>query len=420
MGHDTAGQGQGHRQGHRLWQRLMELAAIGATPAGGVDRQALTDGEADAWRLLADWARAAGMEPSSDPAGNLFLCLPGRDRALPPLLAGSHIDTQPTGGRFDGAFGVLAALEAAVRLAEDGLVPARDLVVVAWMNEEGSRFAPGMMGSEAFAGRRPLPEILAATDAAGTTVRDALAALHAAVPDVPHRPLGFRPGFYLEAHIEQGPLLEAAGVPVGIVTGIQGKITWDVVLDGAEGHAGTLDMADRRDAVAAFARVAQAMFAAAATGFDAALKFTIGRVEVWPNAPSVVPGRVRFRVDLRHPEDAVLDAAATALEAAARTGAPPCAATLRRLVHAGATRFDPALLDLAEAAAFRLGHRSMRLLSAAGHDARHAAVLCPAAMIFIPCRGGESHVEHEWADPADVLAGAAVLDATIRDLVGVD
>ncbi len=400
----------------RVWGRLMALAAIGATAGGGVDRQALTPGEAEAWRLLIGWAAEAGMEPATDPAGNLFLSLPGCDRTLAPLLLGSHVDTQPTGGRFDGAFGVLAGLEAAARLAEAGTVPARDVVVVAWMNEEGSRFAPGMMGSEAFAGVRPLAEILAVRDARGTTVEAALAGLHAAFPALPRRPLGFHPWSYLEAHIEQGSLLEAAGVPLGLVTGIQGKITWEVVLHGAEGHAGTLDMALRRDAVAAFARMANAMFEAA-TGFDDALKFTIGRVEVTPNAPSVVPGRALFRIDLRHPDNAVLAAAGARLEAVARVEAAPCTTDMRRLVDAPSTTFDPALLSQLERAAARLGHGTMRLLSAAGHDARHAARLCPAAMLFIPCRGGESHVEHEWAEPTHVAAGTDVLAQTVRDLV---
>ena len=400
----------------RVWDRLIALAAIGATPGGGVNRQALTSGEAGAWRLLIGWGAEAGMEPSTDPAGNLFLALPGQDRALAPLLLGSHVDTQPTGGRFDGTFGVLAGLEAAARLAESGAVPARDVVVVAWMNEEGSRFAPGMMGSEAFAGVRPLSEILAMQDAAGTTVEAALGALHAAFPALPRRPLGFRPAAYIEAHIEQGALLEAADLPLGIVTGIQGKITGEIVLHGAEGHAGTLDMRARRDAVAAFARVANAMFAAMAT-FDEALKFTIGRVEVSPNAPSVVPGRARFRFDLRHPDNAVLAAAGARLEALAEAEAAPCTADVQRLVDAPSTKFDPALLSQLEDAAGRLGHRTMRLLSAAGHDARHAALLCPAAMLFIPCRGGESHVEHEWAEPAHVAAGADVLAETVGSLV---
>ncbi|SHI37534.1 N-carbamoyl-L-amino-acid hydrolase [Roseomonas rosea] len=397
----------------RLWARLMALAEIGATPAGGVNRQALSAGEIEAWRLLIGWAEAAGMQASTDPAGNLFLVLPGRDRGLPPLMMGSHIDTQPTGGKFDGAFGVLAALEAAESL---DATPERDVVVVAWMNEEGSRFAPGMMGSEAFAGVRALEEVLAARDAAGTTVAEALATLQAAFPHLPCRPLGFPIGFYLEPHIEQGPLLEQRGTPIGIVTGIQGKKTYEIAVEGAEGHAGTLDMADRRDALAAFARMANAMFREVGAA-DPAVKFTIGMARVEPNAPSVVPSRVTFRIDLRHPENAALDAFGTRLEALAEAHAPPCTVQVKVLVDAPSNEFDPDLRARIAAGAEALGHPAMPILSAAGHDARHMAPLCPSAMIFIPCRGGVSHAEHEWAEPAHVAAGAAVLAEVAASLV---
>lgn len=400
----------------RLWQRLMHLAEIGAQPDGGVDRQALTEGEIAAWRLLIGWAEAAGMEAATDAAGNLFLTLPGRDRALPPLLAGSHIDSQPTGGKFDGAFGVLAVLEAATVLAEHGIAPARDITVVAWMNEEGSRFAPGMMGSEAFAGVRDLTAIRAVRDVAGISTGEALDALHAAFPSLPRRSLGFPVGFYLEPHIEQGPLLEQAGIPIGIVTGIQGKTTWEVVIEGEEGHAGTLDMACRRDALVAFARMAAAMQAEVGLA-DPAVKFTIGRVEVQPNAPSVVPSRVLFRIDLRHPDNAALAGFGRRLEALAETHAVPCRVTVTRLVEAPSNGFDAGLQARIAAAAARLGHAAMPILSAAGHDARHMAPLCPAAMIFIPCREGISHAPQEWAEPALVAAGAAVLAEVIAELV---
>lgn len=391
----------------------MALAEIGALPGGGVNRQALSPGEIEAWRLLMAWGAEAGMEPSTDAAGNLFLTLPGRDRRLPPLLMGSHIDTQPTGGRFDGAFGVLAALEAAQSL---GATPARDVVVVAWMNEEGSRFAPGMMGSEAFAGVRPLAEILPVRDAEGTSVAEALTALHAAFPALPRRPLGFPLAWYLEPHIEQGPLLEQRGAPIGVVTGIQGKKTWEVVVRGAEGHAGTLDMADRQDALAAFARMADAMFREVGT-IDPVVKFTIGMVRMEPNAPSVVPARLTFRIDLRHPDNRVLDAAGERLEALAAAHAPPCTVEARRLVDAPSNDFDADLRARIGRAAEGLGHAALPILSAAGHDARHMTRLCPAAMIFIPCRDGVSHAEHEWAEPAHVAAGAAVLAEVAASLV---
>ncbi|WP_244647765.1 Zn-dependent hydrolase [Bradyrhizobium diazoefficiens] len=399
----------------RLWTRLMALAEIGATPAGGVNRQALSDGEIAAWRRVIGWAREAGLTPSTDAAGNLFLTLAGRDRAASPVLLGSHLDSQPTGGKFDGAAGVMAALEAAVSLAEQSDRPARDVIVVAWMNEEGSRFAPGMKGSEAFTGERNMDAIRAARDADGISVGEALDRLHQALPDVPHRPLGFAAGAYLELHIEQGPLLEAADCAIGVVTGIQGKKTFQVVVEGAEGHAGTLAQQERRDALAAFARMASALHAEIGT-VDADIKFTIGRVAVVPNAPSVVPSRVSFSIDLRHPDNAVLDAAGARIAALCQQNAAPCAVTVTPLVDAPSNAFDPRLRASIAEAARAQGHSAMEILSAAGHDARHLAKICPAAMIFIPCRDGASHVEHEWAEPDHVAAGASVLAQVLREL----
>lgn len=412
-----AGRGDAHVVSHhgRLWARLMRLAEIGALPGGGVDRQALSAAEIEAWRLVIGWAQEAGMRAGTDRAGNLFLTLPGRDRGLAPVLAGSHLDTQPTGGRFDGAFGVLAALEAAAAMAEAGRVPARDVVVVAWMNEEGSRFAPGMMGSAAFAGVRTLEEIRAVRDAAGTAVAQALGRLHDAFAHlVPARP-GFPVHAYLEAHIEQGPVLEREAKVIGVVTGIQGKTTWEVRIDGAEGHAGTLDMAERQDALAAFARLAAALYAEIGTA-SPDVRFTIGHIEVKPNAPSVVPGQVVFRIDLRHPENAVRARLGTRIEALARSHAVPCRIEARRLVDAPSNGFDPGLQRRVAAAAAALGLPARPILSTAGHDARHLAPLCPAAMIFIPCRGGISHAEAEWCEPAHVQAGAAVLAAVLAEL----
>lgn len=402
----------------RLWSRLMALAAIGATPGGGVNRQALSDGEIEAWRLVLAWAGEAGLEPATDAAGNLFLTLAGRDRSLPPVMLGSHIDSQPTGGKFDGAAGVLAAIEAVVQVGAAGIVPDGDVTVVAWMNEEGSRFAPGMMGSEAFAGERSLAAIRAVRDGEGTSVGEALDRLHAAFPAMARKPLGFPVAAYLELHIEQGPVLEATGRVIGVVTGIQGKKTFEVTISGAEGHAGTLDMADRRDAVAAFGRIVTALNAEIG-GFDAVIKFTIGRVRVEPNAPSVVPSRVVFSVDLRHPDNAVLDTTGARLTAICHEQAGPCSVEVRPLVSAPSNDFDARLRAMITRAASDQGHASMDILSAAGHDARHLAKVCPSAMIFIPCRDGLSHVEHEWAEPAHVAAGAAVLAQVLRALVAV-
>jgi N-carbamoyl-L-amino-acid hydrolase len=384
----------------------MALAAIGARQDGGVDRQALTAADGEAWARVIAWGVEDGLEPSCDAAGNLFLARRGRDPSLQPLLLGSHLDTQPTGGRFDGAFGVLAALEAAATIHE----PARDVVCVAWMNEEGSRFAPGMMGSEAFAGVRSLAAIRGARDADGVTAGEALDTLLAHFAALPRRKLGFPLHAYLEAHIEQGTELERAGIPIGIVTGIQGKVTFEAVIEGEEGHAGTLPMTLRRDALLSFSRAAKRLYEEVG-GTDGQVKFTIGRIEVWPNAPSVVPGRVSFRMDLRHPDGPALAALALRVEAILAG-----TATVRRLVDAPPNDFDPALRARITDAASRLGHAALPVLSAAGHDARHMAPLCPSAMIFIPCRGGISHAPEEWSDPEHVAAGAAVLLAVTAEL----
>ncbi|MGR7994343.1 hydantoinase/carbamoylase family amidase [Xanthobacter sp. ZOL 2024] len=404
----------------RLWRRTLALAEIGALPAGGVNRQALSDADIAAWRQMLQWGAEAGLEPACDLAGNLFLTLPGRDRAAAPVLAGSHLDSQPTGGKFDGAAGVMAALEAAATLAASPLPRARDLTVVAWMNEEGSRFAPGMMGSEAFAGVRSLATIRAVRDAAGCSVADALDRLLATFPALPRRPLGPPAAAFLELHIEQGPLLEAAATQIGVVTGIQGKYTYEVEITGAEGHAGTLDMAERRDALAAFTRMAAQLYAQVG-GADAIVKFTIGRLLVAPNAPSVVPARVTFRIDLRHPDAATLAhlgarCEAICTEQAAQQPAP-CAVAVTRLVDAPPNDFDVGLRTRIAAAAAGRGLSSMPILSAAGHDARHLATMCPTAMIFIPCRDGVSHAEHEYTSPEQLADGTQVLTDVLAPLL---
>lgn len=401
----------------RLWNRLMALARIGATPGGGVDRQALSAEEIASWHTMIAWALSAGLEPSTDAVGNLFIALPGSDRDAPPVLAGSHLDSQPGGGRFDGVYGVVAALEVLTTLAERGVRPPTDVVCVAWMNEEGSRFAPGMMGSEAFAGVRDLASIRATRDADGVSVADALDALHAAFPTLRRRPLGFPLAAYLEAHIEQGPVLEARQCTIGVVTGIQGKKTFDIAIEGERGHAGTLAMADRRDALEAFTRIAAALYDQVGR-HDEAVKFTIGRLQVEPNAPSVVPERVTMRIDLRHPDNAVLGQLGQRLADLCGALAAPCSARVTPLVDAPSNGFDPALQQAVARAAGRIGVPHMPILSAAGHDARHMAPLCPSAMIFIPCRDGVSHAEHEWAEPAHVAAGADVLLDVLLPLVG--
>lgn len=399
----------------RLWARLMELGEIGAIPGGGVNRQALSDGEHLAWRKVIGWARAAGMEAATDAAANLFLILPGRDRGLAPVMAGSHLDSQPTGGRFDGAFGVMAALETAVSLAASPATRMRDFIAVAWMNEEGSRFAPGMMGSEVFAGKRDIAAVRATGDADGILAGDEIDRLHRAFPDLPMR-MPFRPRAFLEPHIEQAPRLEREGATIGVVSGIDGKVTCEVILTGERNHAGTQPMSDRRDAVMAFARVALRLQEEIGLA-DPGARFTIGRVEVSPNAPSVIAGEVRFRIDLRHDDGDLLRRLAAQIAPLAEHAAAPCAAELRVLVDAAPNGFDPALRAAIETSAARRGFPALTLASAAGHDARHLAEICPTAMIFVPCRDGISHDPAEWAEPDHVAAGTQALADVVVPLI---
>lgn len=400
----------------RLWSRLLALGQDGALPGGGVDRQALSSTEIAARRRIVAWAREAGLRPATDAAGNLFVILEGTAPELPPVLAGSHIDSQPTGGLFDGAFGTLAALEAATAIATGGLRPRRSIVVVAWMNEEGSRFAPGMMGSALFAGARSLDEILGTEDAAGVSVAEALRTVHDDQPDLDLVPLGFPVAAFLELHIEQGDVLERADATIGVVSGLQGKTTAEVTITGRGAHAGTEPMPGRRDALQAFARVAVRL--GREMPVDEAVRFTIGRIEVEPNAPSVVPALVRFRTDLRHPDDAVRARLGRTLEQVVAEEAAPCEAHIRTLVHAPSTTFDQGLAAAIRGSAARHGFPALDLPSAAGHDARHLAPLAPTAMIFIPCRGGLSHDPGEWAEPHHVAAGATVLLDLLIELAG--
>ncbi|GGB42726.1 Zn-dependent hydrolase [Tistrella bauzanensis] len=407
----------GHVSADRLWQRHMDLARFGAREDGGVDRQALSAEEIAARQHLIAIVRARGLGVATDPAGNLFIRLAGREPHLPPVLSGSHIDSQPTGGRFDGIFGVLAALEVLEALRDSGHQPRRSIEAVAWMNEEGSRFAPGMMGSEAFAGVRPLDEILAVADADGCSVAEALAQVNAAFPDVPVRELGMPVEAYVEAHIEQGPVLEAQGRAIGAVTGIQGKQTFRVTVTGEEAHAGTKPMAERRDALIAASAMVQRLHGIARAADDA-LMFTVGRFIVSPNAPSVVPARVVFSIDLRHFDSAVVRRFGDAVAGLCAELAQGCTVQVERLVDAPSLIFPDSLRRRTRDIAAVLGHAAMDLPSAAGHDARHLNAVAPSAMIFIPCHQGISHHPTERAAPADIHAGARVLAALLVELAG--
>lgn len=393
--------------GGRLWQRLQDLAQYGATSAGGVCRLALSAEEIGARRQIIDWAQADGLAVGADAAGNLFVELKGEDPTLPPVLTGSHIDSQPSGGRFDGAYGVMAGLEALAATARAGVRPPRSLVLAAWMNEEASRFSPGMMGSKAFTGEWPLDAIRQVTDADGVSVGAALQAVQDAESDVPERPVGFPVAAFVEAHIEQAPMLDRAGIPIGVVTGIQGTSRYRVTVCGRAGHAGTVPQEERSDAMMAAARIIAGLDreAKAIPG----LMLTVGMMRLQPNAPSVIPREAYFSVDVRHVDDAALQAIDDRIAAVVAAEAGPCSVHVDRIAHAPNIHFPPAMRARIAAAAQALGEDALELPSAAGHDARHLNSVCPTGMIFIPCRDGISHAEEEYSRPEDVTAGARVL-----------
>jgi len=399
----------------RLWQRHAAMARLGGTPRGGVNRQALSPEDAAARNQLAGWARARGFSLFTDPIGNLFVRRDGTDPAALPVVSGSHMDSQPTGGRFDGMYGVLAAFEALEALEDAGVKTKRPVMAVAWTNEEGSRFQPGAMGSGAFAGQYRLDDMLAQKDWKGVVLKDALAETLKAAPAPVQSALGFPLDSYVEAHIEQGPRLENERKTIGVVTAIQGSRRYIVTIDGEEAHAGTTPRANRKDAYAAATRLAAAMYEAT-TDADDTLRFTIGRVEVAPGSPNTVPGKVVFTIDMRHPRNEVLEAHEAKLKAIVAAKAAPCPAAIERVTNVAPTDFAPQVIGLVRTAARTLGLTNMDMPSGAGHDAMHIARLCPAGMIFVPCERGISHNEIENASPEDLAAGTQVLVEVLEAL----
>jgi beta-ureidopropionase / N-carbamoyl-L-amino-acid hydrolase len=400
----------------RLWGSLMDLARIGATPKGGVCRLALTDLDREGRDLVSHWCREAGLAVTVDRIGNIFARRAGTDSSRPPVVAGSHIDTQPSGGKFDGNYGVLAALEVVRTLNDHGIETAAPIEVAIWTNEEGTRFQPVMMGSGVYAGVFDLEETLARSDLDGRSVGEELARIGYA-GDVP---CGGRDlGAYFEAHIEQGPVLEDTGNTIGVVTGVMGLRWYDIVVTGQDAHAGPTPMHLRRDAMLSAARLVEAVRQIALEHAPDG-RGTVGFLQVKPNSRNVVPGEVRLSVDFRAGDDAVIDLMERSLEdACARIGAE----TGTRLAMAVNSRFDACRFDAAQVASVRsasgrLGLRHLDIVSGAGHDAVYLARVTPTAMIFVPCERGISHNEVENASPADLEAGCNVLLAAVLEAAG--
>jgi N-carbamoyl-L-amino-acid hydrolase len=391
----------------RLWNELMETAAIGATAKGGICRLTLTDLD----RQVRDWFRqrteALGCTVTVDDMGTMFARRPGTSSGVPPIAIGSHLDTQPTGGKFDGALGVLAALEALRTMVEAGYETYAPIEVVNWTNEEGSRFAPALIASGVFAGVFDPAWARGQKDRAGVTFDEALQAIGYRGPErAGDHPLSA----LFELHIEQGPLLEAEGKEIGVVTGVQGVRWYDVTITGAEAHTGATPMALRKNALLGAARMIDRIDAIARARPPLAVA-TVGMIEVSPNSRNVVPGGAFFSVDLRHPEDGVLDAMEQEVEAALREVCEPLGlkSTLARIWGNAPVRFDTGCIAAVRRGAAVSGFTTRDITSGASHDAAYISRVASAAMIFVPSRDGISHNEAEFTSKEQCAAGAQVL-----------
>ncbi len=404
--------------GDRLWRSLMEMARVGPGDQGGSRRLALTDADRAGRELFMDWAREAGCSLVTDSIGNLFARRPGTVPDLPPVVLGSHLDTQPSGGRFDGVLGVLAGLEVLRSLNDRGLETRHPVEVVVWMNEEGARFSPPMMGSGVWAGVFSPEEILAKEAQDGPRLGDELQRLGWDGPQpADHRQRPF--AAYLELHIEQGPVLEDVGCQVGVVTGAQAQRWYEVTVTGQEAHAGPTPMRLRRDALVGAARIVELVNRIGRAGDDETCA-TVGILDVYPHSRNVIPGRAFLTVDLRHPDEDHLAELHQRFHRYARAVAKAegLEIDVRDFWHSPARPFDPTLVSRIRDAAGKLGYSHQDIVSGAGHDAVYVSRVCPAAMIFVPCEGGISHNEAENIQPDDARRGCAVLFEVALETAG--
>ena len=392
--------------GERLWASLMAMAEIGATARGGSCRLALSAEDKAGRELFSHWCKAAGLTLSVDAIGNLFARRAGTDNDAAPVMIGSHLDTQPEGGRFDGVYGVLAGLEVIRSLDDHGIQTRKPLEIAVWTNEEGARFTPAMLGSAVFTGALALNKALATTDGDGISVAEALRT----IGYNGERSLGGAVDAYFEAHIEQGPILEDNAKSIGVVTGGQ-AIRWlDVRVEGMAAHAGTTPMALRKDAMYGAAKMIQALENLAADFAPQGLT-TVGELSIAKSSRNTIPGVLDFTVDLRHHRDADIDAMEQQVRARLQAIADNRGLSVTITPHwiSPATPFDAQCVACVQASVDALGYSQQTIISGAGHDAIHLARYCPTAMIFIPCVGGLSHNEAEDVLPEDVRQGTDVL-----------
>lgn len=402
--------------GDRLWDSLMQMARIGPGVAGGNNRQTLTDADAEARTLFRTWCEAAGMVMGLDRMGNMFMRHEGAEPDLDPVYIGSHLDTQPTGGKYDGVLGVLSGLEVVRSIRDMGLVTRRPIVVTNWTNEEGTRFAPAMLASGVFAGVLTEDYANSREDAEGLRFGDELDRIGWRGDEVP----GDRKIHAMfEYHIEQGPILEAEGKQIGVVTHGQGLWWLQVTLTGKDAHTGSTPMSMRVNAGLGMARIIEAVHRIAMDHQPDAVG-AVGQANVWPNSRNVIPGRAVFTVDFRSPDQAKLDRMRALLE----DEAPKIAAELglgieiEPVGHFDPVTFDPELAGKLRAAAERLGYSHMDIVSGAGHDACWINRVAPTVMIMCPCVDGLSHNEAEEISPEWAKAGADVLLHAVLDAAG--
>ncbi|WP_332848339.1 Zn-dependent hydrolase [Massilia sp. S19_KUP03_FR1] len=394
-------------KGERLWNALMELAQIGATPKGGVKRLALTDLDRQGRDLVVQWGRDAGLAITVDQIGNVFMRREGSNPALAPIVTGSHIDTQPTGGKFDGNYGVLAGLEVVRTLNDHNIQTEAPIEVAFWTNEEGSRFVPVMMGSGVFCGAFSLETAYAAKDTEGCTVKSELERIGYLGSQVP----GEHPiGAYFETHIEQGPVLEDADKVIGVVPAVMGLSWYDCVVTGMEAHAGPTPMGLRKDALQVATVIMQEVVAIA-NRYPPYGRGTVGMVSVFPNSRNVIPGEVKFSIDLRNVNDALLNTMHEEMLAFIDKTSQDSGLSIAidRVSYYPPCPFHPDCVDAVRAATAELGYSTMDVVSGAGHDAIYAARLAPSGMIFVPCKDGISHNEIEDARADHLEAGCNVL-----------
>ncbi|MDC8831932.1 Zn-dependent hydrolase [Alteromonas gilva] len=391
----------------RLWSTLMEMAAIGGTEKGGCNRQALTELDKAGRELFIGWCEDIGCRLRVDQMGNLFLHQAGSDDTLPPVLMGSHLDTQPTGGKFDGVYGVLAGLEVLRTLNDAGITTLHPIEVAVWTNEEGARFSPAMIGSGVWSGEFDLAYGLSRTDKQGVSIGEALQQTGFAGTE-PCQPFAVKAAF--ELHIEQGPILEAKQKPIGVVKGVQGMRWYDLIIDGQPVHAGPTPMEQRRDPFMAQCAIVSELYELAAS-YAPLARATFGDIKAEPGSRNTVPARLTLAVDLRHPDQQILAEMDAKFRAITKRSCEKfgLSYSIKDEWHSPAVAFNSDCVDAVRAATEHYGYDYEEMFSGAGHDSVYTSRVVPTSMIFIPCEKGISHNEAENATPEDIEAGCNVL-----------